>query len=134
MVRKLSNRRGLAGWVILALVLAFAVMVGVFITLTHRDKDRERDRAAEYVTDMLAVDTLSAVPKVETEVVYDYGERVLIAARYKIEVEGQETISGSRLLDISDLSQQVYDVSEEYPYDYDYASIAHIFARQWGII
>ncbi len=134
MKSKLSSRRGWAGWLIIALVLALAVTVGVFITLTHRDKERERDRAVKYVTTLVTEKTQGCVPTVETQVLHDYGEHVLLAARYKLESEGRETISGSYLLDISDLSQQIYHISEEYPYDHDFTELLHLQAREWGII
>ena len=134
MKSKLSSRRGLAGWLIVVLVLAFAVTVGVFIALTHEDKDRERDRAVKYVTSLVSVNTQGYVPTVETEVLHDYGEHVLLVARYKLEYEGLEPVSGSYLLDISDLSQQVYHISEEYPYDHDFTGQFHLQAREWGII
>lgn len=133
MGNKLRSRGGAAGWAVVALALAFAVLVGVYIALAHRDKDRERERAAEFVAGMVAADIDGYTPRVETEVVRDFGEKVLIAARYRIEIEGEETVSGSYLLNISDLSQQVYDVSDEYEYDHDFAPAVHSFARRWGI-
>lgn len=134
MKNKLSARRGAAGWIILILALCFAVLVGVFITLSHDDKELERQRAVKYVTSMVSVDTLGSVPRVDTEVIYDYGEDVLIAVRYRIETEGKEPVTGSYLLHMSDLSQQVYHISDERVYDYDYSKEKHLFARDWGIL
>ncbi len=132
-MKKLRERDGLAGWLIVGLLLLCVAVVCVLVAMSARDKSLEFDRAEKYVVTMIAVDTDGLVPKVEPELVKDYGEHVLVAARYKIEVEGRETVAGSYLLDISDSSQQVYNISEEYEYDYDYKATAHRFAAQWGI-
>lgn len=132
-MKKLRNNSGLSGWLIVLMLLVCAALVCVLVAVSVQDRSLEYDRAIKYVTSNMAVDTLGYVPKVEPEFVKDYGEHVFIAARYKIEIEGKPTVSGSYLLDISDSSQQVYHISEEFEYDYDYKSAAHRFALEWDV-
>ncbi len=132
-MKKLRERNGLSGWLIALFLLICAGLVCVLVAVSVQDRSLEYDRAVKFVTSNITVDTLGSVPKVETEFIKDYGEHVFIAARYKIEVEGKPTVSGSYLLDISDSSQQVYNVSEEFEYDYDYKSAAHRFALDWAV-
>ena len=124
-MKKLRERNGLSGWLIALFLLICAGLVCVLVAVSVQDRSLEYDRAVKFVTSNITVDTLGSVPKVETEFIKDYGEHVFIAARYKIEVEGKPTISDS--------SQQVYNVSEEFEYDYDYKSAAHRFALDWAV-
>lgn len=133
MVRgKLSDRRGLAGWLIVAMMLVFTLVVAGFITANHNDKEREYAACRERV-DALVREEYGFIPETQCETVVDFGENVLIAARFKPSNDDAEYHEGSYLFNISDNSQQVYNMSEEYPCDYDYSTYAYHLAREWGI-
>ena len=127
----LSDNRGFTGWVIVTAILVFAVAVGIFIVAARDDKTREYQVCEERVKTMVW-EKYGFYPAMESETARDYGD-VLVAVRFKTDSPELEYRAGSYLFNISDNSQQVYNVSEEYPYDYDFASAAHRFAADWGV-
>lgn len=129
---KLGSDRGLAGWLIIVMILVFTVLVGGLITWTNNDKGSEYATCAERVSGLVR-EQYGFIPATECETVYDYGEHVLVAVRFRPDTLEGESREGSYLFDISDSSQQIYNMSEEYPYDYDFASDFNRFAVQWGV-
>ncbi len=127
------EKYGFTGWPIVVALLIVVIVIGTLFSVNRDDKSRETDRAEKTVVSMLTVETGGYVPAVETGVIKDYGECVLIYARFRLDIPEAAYSDGSYILSVSDSTQQIYNVSEKLPYDADFTAEGRRLASQWGV-
>ena len=89
-------------------------------------------KAAEKRVTSLVTQNYETIPTVQSEVLKDIGNHVLIIVKFEVEVSGT-LFDGSYLIDVSDTNQIILRMSDELPKDYDYEGNLDQIIAIWGI-
>lgn len=117
-------------------IITLAVVVGIILIVLNAGrallgKGKEL-KAAEKQVISLVTQNYGTIPAVQSEVLKDIGNHVLVIVKFEVEVSGT-VLDGSYLVDVSDTNQIMLRRSDELPKDYDYEGNLDEIIAIWGI-
>lgn len=129
--KKRQKNAGAAGVAVVILILVCAVLVVTMIRLNAESDQRELDAADAYVTELVK-QQYDAVPECDCQVLFKKGEHTLVTVVFSFDTAlgGR---AGAYLLDVSNMSQQVYHVAGELPADYDFKPDLGRYRLEWCV-